>query len=46
MDQDQAPHVDQFTPTANKVLLTHCLSVEGLRVVVGEEMEREEGSDK
>lgn len=43
--------VDQFTPTANKVLPAHCLSVKGLRpVVVGSwrrrEGVREGGSDK
>lgn len=41
LDPGQATHADQFTPTANGVLLAHCLSVEGLWVVVGEEMERE-----
>lgn len=41
LDLGQATHVDQFTPTANKVLPAHCLSVKGLWVVVGEEMERE-----
>lgn len=35
--------VDQFTPTANKVLPAHCLGVKGLRAVVVGSWRRREG---